>query len=361
MKDHPTQRSNPESTLVEWLRRFDIAVVLPCFNVQDQINGVLRGIPRYVTHVLVIDDASTDGTGSIVQKVAEDDPRIVMVRHPFNQGVGAAMVTGFRKALDLGAQIVAKMDGDGQMSPNNLPELLLPLIRAEADYTKGNRFRDFGALRSMPLVRRGGNMVLSFLVKAATGYWNCFDPTNGFLAIRGDVLAQMELNKIHHSYFFETSMLSQLYLLSARVHDVAIPSRYGTETSNLSVFKVLFEFPPRLLAALIRRLFLRNFIYDFSMESLEILFGLPMLAGGLLYGGISWIRYAELGIGAPTGTVVIPAMLIILGFQLLLSALGSDLQAVPHDPICAGPIRPKGLARHGSKQNRNSRGKLIRR
>src|SRR6185436_19871169 len=138
-------------------------------------------------------------------------------------------LTGFRKALELNADIVVKIDGDGQMDTTHLPNLLAPLIQGQADYTKGNRFRDFQALQKMPGIRRIGNMGLGFLTKAATGYWNLFDPTNGFVAIHSQVLAQLSFNNIDQTYFFETSMLANLYLLSAVVKDVPMPALYKGE------------------------------------------------------------------------------------------------------------------------------------
>ena len=321
-----------------WFKTFVIAAVVPAFNVGREIRAVLAGMPTYLHHIIVVDDASQDDTAEIVKTVASTDPRIMLLGHAENQGVGGAMLTGFRKALELEAQIVVKFDGDGQMNPENLPSLLLPLILGEADYSKGNRFRDFRALRQMPVLRRIGNMALSFCAKAAVGYWNCFDPTNGFVAIRGNVLAQIPLEKVHRSYFFETSMLSQLFLLDAVVRDVPMPARYCGETSSLSIIRVLREFPVRLLFCLLRRIVLKNFIYDLRMESIYLVFGVPMLLVGVFYGGYNWIKYSELGISAPTGTVVIPAMLIILGFQLILAALGLDLQAAPKEPICRGAL-----------------------
>ncbi len=322
----------------DWLSQFSIAVVIPCYNVEREIESVLRSMPPYIRHIIVVNDASPDRSREIVEKAAADDPRIILLNHEANLGVGGAMITGFRKALQLGVQLVVKIDGDGQMSVADIPGLLVPLIRGEADYCKGNRFRDFQALRRMPWVRRAGNMALSFLVKAATGYWSCFDPTNGFIGIRGNVLAQLPLEKVHRTYFFETSMLSQLYMIDAVVRDISLPARYHTEISNLSIGKVLREFPFRLLACFWRRMILKNYIYDFKMESVLMLCGVPMLMAGLLYGGINWIRYSRSGRGAPTGTVVIPAMMIILGFQILLSVVGADLQAVPREPICGGPL-----------------------
>lgn len=319
----------------------EIAVILPAWNEGDHIEAVLASMPGFVRHVIVVDDASSDNTVVRVLECAEIDTRIVLVRHERNQGVGGAMLSGFRKALELEADVIVKMDADGQMPAALLPRLLQPLLRGEADYAKGNRFHDFRALASMPKVRRAGNMVLSFLTKCAVGYWSCFDPCNGFVAIRGAVLAQVPLHRIAKSWFFETSMLAELYLLNAVVRDVPMPARYGNERSHLSVTRVLLEFPPRLFACFCRRLLLKNFIYDFSMESVYLLAGVPMLAIGVLYGGLSWVHFARVGEGAPTGTVVIPAMLITLGVQFLLSAISEDMRGVPTEPLCRPVIRPR--------------------
>ena len=286
----------------------------------------------------MVEDCGRDKTAEVVEELAKEDPRIVLIRHERNQGVGGAMVTGFRKALELEAQIVVKLDGDGQMNPDHLVNLLRPLISGEADYAKGNRFHDFRALVQMPPLRRAGNMGLSFLTKAAVGYWNCFDPCNGFVAIRGEILAALPLDKIHRSYFFETSMLSRLYLLGAVVKDVPMPARYAGERSSLSISRVLLEFPPKLAYSFARRMLLKNYIYDFSMESLYLIAALLFLAVGIGYGGWNWLAYSSIGAAAPTGTVVIPAMLIILGFQILLSAIGEDLRNVPKEPLCTGPL-----------------------
>ncbi|MGC8667526.1 MAG: glycosyltransferase family 2 protein [Chthonomonadales bacterium] len=331
-----------------------IALVIPAYRVERHIADVLRSVPPWVRHVIVVDDASPDGTLGEVQRVAASDDRITILRHERNQGVGGAMVTGLQKALELGVHIAVKVDGDGQMDMEDLPRLLAPLITGRADYAKGNRFRDFKALRRMPPIRRMGNMALSFLAKAATGYWTCFDPTNGFVAIRSEVLAQVPSEKIHRSYFFEISMLAQLYLLGAVVKDVPMPARYGAEVSSLSIRRVLFEFPPRLVAAFVRRILLRHFVYDFNMASLYLLIGVPMCLVGALFGGYEWWNYAHAGIRAPTGTVMIPTLLVILGFQLLLSAAAFDLQSVPSDPLCAGMMPSAQGAQDGTLQRHAS-------
>ncbi|MBM4426703.1 MAG: hypothetical protein FJ031_05645 [Chloroflexi bacterium] len=207
------------------------------------------------------------------------------------------------------------------------------LLAEDSDYTKGNRFRDFTSLQQMPLIRRIGNLGLSFLTKAATGYWNIFDPTNGYFAIRAEMLAQLPLEKIDKGYFFETSMLSRLYLLGAHVLDITIPARYRNEISNLSIRRTLVEFPIKLTRTILRRIILRYFIFDFSMISIYLLMGIPLLLFGLIFGITKWVQYAQLGVPAPTGTVILPTLSVILAIQILLSAVELDLNSTPRKAI----------------------------
>jgi len=314
-------------------RKYRIAAVIPAYRVETDIQAVLRGLPAYIKHIIVVDDASPDSTADLVTASAKKDKRVALIRHHQNQGVGGAMITGFKKALELGAQVVVKLDGDGQMDPAYIPSLVSPLIQGKADYTKGNRFRDFQSLQRMPFIRRIGNMGLSFMTKAATGYWNLFDPTNGYFAIRTEVLAQLPFERIDKRYFFETSMLANLYLLDALVLDVPIPARYGTETSNLSIRRALFEFPIKLISTFIRRITLKYYIHDFSMMSIYLLAGIPLLLFGFIFGSIKWIQYATRNVPAPTGTVMLPTLSVLLGIQILLSAIEIDLQSNPKHPL----------------------------
>ena len=319
--------------------RYCIAAVIPCYRVEREIQSVLQTVPAFIKHIVVVDDTSPDSTADLVSASATKDARLLLIRHLSNQGVGGAMITGYRKALELGAQIVVKIDGDGQMDMAHLPALIKPLIDGRADYTKGNRFRDFQSLQRMPLIRRIGNMSLAFLSKAATGYWNTFDFTNGFLAIRSEILAQLPLDRIDRTYYFETSMLANLYLIGAVVKDVSMPARYQSEESNLVISRVLFEFPLKLIATWVRRVVLKNFIYDFSMASIYLLVGLPLLLFGLVFGIIKWIQYASIQVPAPTGTVMLPTLSVLLGIQFLLSAIETDLRSVPTEPL-SDPLPP---------------------
>lgn len=252
---------NPIHAPEAWLRQFHIVVVIPCYGVEREIAAVLRAIPAWVRHIIAVNDASEDRTGDMIQQAAAWDTRIVPLHHTTNLGVGGAMLSGFRQALVIGAQIVVKMDGDGQMHVADLPALVAPLIRGEADYTKGNRFRDAVALRQMPWLRRFGNTLASVLAKAATGYWHCFDPNNGYVAIRADVLARLPLDTIAQSYFFEISMLQALNGLGAVVRDIPMPARYGSEVSHLSTRRVLREFPRPLARSFIQRIVRKQFLH----------------------------------------------------------------------------------------------------
>ena len=306
-----------------------ISVVIPCYNVARQIERVICKIPDDITYIIAVNDCSTDETDCILSKLLQENKRLIYLKHEVNQGVGGAMITGFKKALELNCDIAIKMDGDGQMDHSNIHKIIKPNSSGLADFSKGNRFRDFKALKNMPAFRRVGNLGLSFLIKAASGYWNVFDPTNGFIAIHKDTLSAINFTKIHKRYFFESSLLIELYYSNAVVVEVPMKAQYADEKSNLSISKTLFEFPPKLLYAFIRRVILKYFLFDFNIASLYILFGLPVFLFGAVYGITNYIKYASQNAPAPTGTVVIPTLLIILGFQLLLSAANYDVANYP--------------------------------
>jgi glycosyltransferase involved in cell wall biosynthesis len=297
--------------------------------VAKHIQDVICNIPDSISYIIAVNDCSKDDTESILLKLANENKKIIYIRHEVNQGVGGAMISGYKRSLELNADLTIKMDGDGQMDAAYIPVLVKPLIDDKADFVKGNRFRDLRALQAMPLSRRIGNLGLSFIIKAASGYWNVFDPTNGFTAIKNETLKSMNFNKIHKRYYFETSMLIELYYANAVVKDIPMKARYGDEVSGLSRTKTLFQFPPKLFIAFIRRLILKYFLFDFNIASIYIIFGLPLFLFGLYYGITNFLKYSRSNIGAPTGTVVIPTLLIILGFQLLLSAVSYDITNYP--------------------------------
>ncbi len=310
-----------------------IAVVIPAYNVAAHIAGVLGGIPPFVSWVIVVDDGSLDDTAELVRGYAIGDPRVHLVAREVNGGVGAAVFSGYERALKLGADIVVKMDGDGQMDPAYLGRLVTPILLGQADYAKANRFLHFGALGAMPPLRRLGNIGLSFLTKLSSGYWGVFDPTNGYTAIHATVIRELERSRIHERYFFETSMLLELGLARAVVRDVPIPARYGQEVSGLSELRALRSFPGPLLRAFLRRILVLYFVRDFTLASFYIVNGLWMLLFALIWGAYHWALSVRTGLPATTGTVMIAVLPLILGAQLLLQAASLDVQNVPQTPL----------------------------
>ncbi|MCG2784124.1 MAG: glycosyltransferase family 2 protein [Anaerolineae bacterium] len=308
-----------------------IAIVIPLYRAEKHIGAVLRGIPAYISHIVIVDDCSPDQSVEIVQNCS--DARICLISHQTNQGVGGAVLTGYKKAVELGAEIIVKMDSDDQMDPAYLLSLLAPILTGQADYTKGNRFLHINELQNMPFIRRMGNAGLSFLTKVASGYWNIFDPTNGYTAIHSSITSLLETKKIHKRYFFESSMLIELGIIRAVIQDIHIPARYQDETSSLSEWKVLFEFPPLLLAGFMRRFFIQYFVRDFGIVSMLFLLGISFSLFGIIFGAYHWYLSSQLETPASTGTVMLAVLPLIMGFQLLIQALIADIQNIPMIPL----------------------------
>jgi glycosyltransferase involved in cell wall biosynthesis len=264
-----------------------------------------------------------------------------VVFHAANQGVGGAVLTGYARALERGADILVKIDGDGQMDPAILPAFTLPIALGEADYTKGNRFFDLAEIGNMPRVRILGNAVLSFMSKLSSGYWDIFDPTNGYTAIRAEVARELPAARLSRRYFFETDMLFRLNTLRAVVFDVPMHARYADEQSSLRIGGILGEFLYKHVRNFGKRIFYNYFLRDLSAASIELLAGIALLLFGLVYGGWQWIRSSGLDEATPAGTVMLSAMPVILGFQLLLAFLAHDVASVPRRVLRRRPPRPR--------------------
>jgi dolichol-phosphate mannosyltransferase len=309
----------------------NIAVVTPAYKCASQIGSVLSSIPRFINYIIVVDDASPDHVETEVSNIK--DKRITYIRHQQNAGVGGAMLTGYKKAIELGAEIIVKVDGDGQMDVDLIPLLVRPLLEGRADYAKGNRFFYQHTLYQMPRLRLIGNIGLTFLTKLASGYWNIFDPTNGFTAIHKDAFLLLNQNNIHRRYFFESSLLIELNRIRAVVIDIPMPAKYGNEKSSLSLLQAILEFPINLFKGLTRRILWQYFLYDFTVVSLFLVLGTLLTTLGGLWGIYHWYISIKYSLVATTGTVMLSVLPIILGFQLLLQALVLDIQNVPASPI----------------------------
>ncbi len=304
-----------------------VAVVVPAHDEAAFIADVIRGVPAYVDTIIVVDDASTDGTAAVAQK--SGDGRVQVLILSKNVGVGGAMVEGYRRALEAGADIVVKMDGDGQMPPEHLPALLDALVRDGYAYAKGNRFLLGTPRRTMPRPRFIGNMTLTFLTKMASGYWHIFDPQNGYTVISADALRRVDLDAVHRGYFFENDMLVQLNINQLRVRDVPMRARYGTETSELRPFQVGYSFPGLLLQRFAYRIYQKYMLRDFSPIALFLLTGALLFLWGVGFGVFLWIKGRLQMVPTPTGTIMLAIVPLFLGFQLLLQAIVLDIQETP--------------------------------
>ena len=313
------------------IRRESIAVVIPAYKVAPYIKSVISEIPEIVERIIVVDDASPDETENIVKGI--NDSRVQYIRHDANQGVGAAVITGFNYALGLGSTILVKLDGDGQMDPKMLPALIEPVVIGEADISKGNRFADLITIKKMPYLRRIGNLALSFLTKLATGSWRTFDPTNGYLAIDASVYKGLKHEYLHRRYFFEISLLFAINMNRAVIVNVPMPACYRNEQSSLSIGRTLFEFPWLLIKTFIRRIWLQYFVLDFSVSSLFLISGLFLGTFGILWGSVAWYRSIKSGLTASTGTVMIAVLPCILSFQLMIQTIVMDVLQLPSHPI----------------------------
>jgi glycosyltransferase involved in cell wall biosynthesis len=313
-------------------RKPDIAVVIPCYRATEHVVSVVNSIPEMVDTVIVVDDCCPDGSGELVKKKCSDK-RVTVLRHDVNQGVGGAMVTGYRAALESGTDIVVKIDSDGQMDPSQLPHLVTPIIAGRADYVKANRFFSPRHFSSMPKLRLVGNSALSFISKAVSGYWNIMDPTNGYTAIHKIALQNLPLDQLDKRYFFESDMLFRLYTIRAVVTEVPLPAVYGNEASNLSISNTILTFPGKIISRFVKRIIYSYFIRDFGVCSLQLIFGILLCGFGAVFGIYHWYQSIHTGVVASAGTVLVAALPFILGFQLLLSAVLHDASNIPREPL----------------------------
>jgi glycosyltransferase involved in cell wall biosynthesis len=309
-----------------------IAVVLPCYKSKPHVLDVIARIGPEITLIVAVDDACPIGTGAHIEQNCRD-PRLVVVRNPANLGVGGAVMHGYRVALEKGADIVVKVDSDGQMDPALLPTIVRPIVEGLADYTKGNRFFNIDDLHAMPTIRLIGNAGLSFLTKLSSGYWNVFDPTNGYTAIHRVALELLPLAKVDERYFFESDMLFRLNLAGAVVVDIPMRAVYAEETSNLKISRVFLAFLAKNLRNFGKRIFYRYFLRDLNLGSLELVAGVLLLGFGTIFGTTQWISAVAAGHSASAGTVMLSGLPVLAGIQFLIGFFSFDLTSVPRIPL----------------------------
>lgn len=303
-----------------------VAVVVPAYNEEALIATTLTTMPDYVDRVVVIDDASTDGTAQAAEAVG--DPRVTVVRQPVNGGVGSAVLTGHAIVFDEGADVSVVMAGDAQMDPSYLDRLLQPIAREGIGFTKANRFFARESFSGMPRHRVFGNVVLSFLTKASSGYWHLFDPQNGYTALTRQAWELLEPATISRGYDFENSLLIHLNVASVRARDVPIPALYGDEVSSIKLRKVI----PRMLRTLHRgfwyRMLRKYIVPSFSPVALLLIAGLALATFGTVV-GLFAIAYSIGDREASTGTWLLAVAPWLTGVFMLVQSLVMDIEESP--------------------------------
>ncbi len=304
-----------------------VCCIIPAYRARRTVCDVVKGALRYADTVVVVDDGCPESCGDAVSQAFRAHPSVEVLKREQNGGVGAAMKTGLERALELGADVIVKIDADGQMDASYIPSIVeLFVSDPNLAYVKGNRFFDPRVLSKMPWIRLFGNSCLSLLAKFASGYWNVVDPTNGYLAFSGRLLPAINRQALADCYFFEISALCELGLKRANIAEIEMDTIYGEESSSLSISRTLFAFPPKLLRLFLRRVLLQYFIFDVNLGSLYILLGLALAGFGTAFAGFEWVQSIVTGIPRTTGTVMLGVLPFLMGFQLLLNALLYDVQ-----------------------------------
>jgi glycosyltransferase involved in cell wall biosynthesis len=302
-----------------------VAVVVPAYDEEALIAETLAGIPGFVDRIYVVDDASRDGTAERARAVG--DPRVEVLAHEQNRGVGAAIVTGYKRSLADRIDVTAVMAGDNQMDPGELESIVGPVVRGELDYAKANRLFTGQAWEVMPRTRYLGNAMLSLLTKIASGYWHVADSQAGYTAISRSALELLDLDRVYERYGFPNDMLVHLNVWNARVRDVPSRPVYGVgERSGIRLRKVVPRISWLLCKAFLWRMREKYVIRDFHPLVFFYALGVLMTVAGLALGILETVLRI-LGHGIPPATIVLVALLLIAGTQFTLFAMWFDMES----------------------------------
>jgi glycosyltransferase involved in cell wall biosynthesis len=304
-----------------------LAVVVPAHNEETLLQETLAGIPAFVDRIYVVDDASSDATEERGREAAAADARVELIRHEKNRGVGAAIVTGYKRAIEERMDVTCVMAADNQMDPAELVTIVMPVARGEVEYSKANRLFTGQAWELIPKHRYLGNAVLSLLTKIASGYWHVADSQSGYTAVSLNTLRQLDLDRIYPRYGFPNDMLVHLNVVNARVRDVPSRPVYGVgERSGIRLRKVVPRISWLLCKAFFWRLREKYVIRDFHPLVFFYLGGIVMGFVGLGL-GISLIVLRLLGHSITAATGILVALLLIFGSQFTLFAMWFDMES----------------------------------
>jgi len=308
---------------------FSVGCVIPCYRGGDVTLDVISRALPYVDHLVLVDDSCPLDTGILSLEKFSNHSSFKVLFNDRNRGVGYSTIKGFKYLLLAKCDILVKIDADDQIKPELIPNLIDSLILNGADAIKGNRFTSIDHFKAMPPLRIFGNLILSFLNKLSTGYWELFDPTNGFIAFKSSALARLRLEKVQHRYFFESDLLFQSSLSDIFFIQFPMESVYQNEQSSLVPFREAFFFLLFHLSNFIKRVFYQYFLLDFNIGSLELL-GLGLVSIVLI--GVSLFVYYKgrfLYVFATPGEAGLIAILSVTWLQLVLSVLFYDSTQKP--------------------------------
>nr|WP_321497969.1 glycosyltransferase family 2 protein [uncultured Methanolobus sp.] len=321
-------RMLPASTLCnqdhDVLQKYRIGVVVPAYNEEKLIKITVNGIPEYVDRIYVINDCSTDKTAEVLESI--DDPRMHVITHKVNQGVGAAILHGYQQSLKENMDIIAVMGGDNQMNPQQLPNLLMPIIEGKVDYTKGNRLLSEEFRVGMSKWRSFGNGLLTMITKIASGYWHIMDPQNGYTAISKKALSNMDLHNLYTYYGYCNDMLVKLNAFGFRTMDITMPARYGQERSTIKYSNYMGKVSIMLFKKFLWRLKMKYMTLSFHPLVLFYAFGMILVPLGVLMAGYILAAKLVMGWNVSTNLPLLDAVFLITGIQFTLFAMLFDMQ-----------------------------------
>lgn len=317
--------------------KINIGIVIPCYKVGKSINAIVENLVNlklpynfFIKYIVIVDDNCPDNSTKNIHHKLLKNPKVITLMHKINLGVGGAVKTGYNFLLKKNVNFIIKIDGDGQMDTKHIKSFVNHAISGNYSYVKGNRFYNYETIKTMPLTRLLGNAILSFLNKISSGYWDIFDPTNGYTLIKKNALEKLDIDKINNRYFFESDMLFRLSLIRARVSDFPIQAIYGSEESNLKVYKIIGPFLYLHFKNFIKRFFYLYILRDISVASFEFILGLPLFIFGFVYGVHQWNYFSIVGQEAPTGTIILISLALIFGVQFLLGFINYDINNNPN-------------------------------
>lgn len=306
-------------------RNLRVAAILPCYNEEKLIGKTIETMPDFVDEIIAVDDHSTDNTWKVISKIAKKNKRVRPIHLKKNVGIGGAYLNGFQYALDNNLDLIFTMAGDAQCNQNYMSKMIDTLLDSGVDYVKANRFVHLEELKQMPRFRRIGNTFITILTKFASGYYSIFDSQNGYGVFKRETLINLPFDHIGKRYDYENTLLIALSIMGARVKDEPVPAIYGDEESTIPVFRTSLRALKVVWRGFWKRIYYKYILVNFHPIALFIILGVILGLLGLAFGVVMLVDRIMNGASPTTGTVMLCVLPIILGFQLLLSAITMDM------------------------------------